>query len=140
MSEKKRVTRAAGVVGSATLLSRVFGYVRDMVTAYFFGVGPVADAFIAAFRIPNMLRRLFAEGSLSISFVPVFTDVLNRQGKEEAFVMAGAALRLLSLILAVVAVLGVAAAPWIVSAIATGFLENPEKFNLTVVLLQIMFP
>ena len=140
MSEKGNVTRAAGIVGSATLLSRIFGYLRDMVTAYFFGVGPVADAFIAAFRIPNMLRRLFAEGSLSISFVPVFTDTLKQEGKEEAFRMAGAALRLLSVILAGVAVLGVLASPWIVSAIATGFRADPVKFELTVLLARIMFP
>ena len=140
MSEKGNVTRAAGIVGSATLLSRIFGYLRDMVTAYYFGVGPVADAFIAAFRIPNILRRLFAEGSLSISFVPVFTDTLNHKGKEEAFEMAGAALRLLSAILTLVAILGVLAAPWIVSGIATGFRADPEKFNLTVLLVRIMFP
>lgn len=140
MSEKGKVTRAAGIVGSATLLSRVFGYVRDMVTAYYFGAGPLADAFIAAFRIPNMLRRLFAEGSLSISFVPVFTETLSRDGRQEAYRMAGAALRLLSLILAVVAVIGVLASPWIVSAIAAGFKGDPAKFELTVLLSRIMFP
>jgi len=140
MSEKGKVTRAAGIVGSATLISRIFGYVRDMVTAYYFGAGPLADAFIAAFRIPNMLRRLFAEGSLSISFVPVFTETLNRDGRKEAFRMAGAALRLLSLVLAVVAVIGVLASPWIVSAIATGFKEDAATFELTVLLSRIMFP
>lgn len=140
MSEKGKVTRAAGIVGSATLLSRIFGYVRDMVTAYYFGAGPLADAFIAAFRIPNMLRRLFAEGSLSISFVPVFTETLSRDGKKEAFRMAGAALRLLSLVLAGVAVAGVLASPWIVSAIAAGFKGDPATFELTVLLTRIMFP
>ncbi|WP_300666804.1 murein biosynthesis integral membrane protein MurJ [Desulfoluna sp.] len=140
MSEKGNVTRAAGIVGSATLLSRIFGYVRDMVTAYYFGAGPLADAFIAAFRIPNMLRRLFAEGSLSISFVPVFTETLGRDGQAEAFRMAGAALRLLSLILALVAVAGVLASPGIVSAIATGFKGDPWQYELTVHLTRIMFP
>ena len=140
MSEKGNVTRAAGIVGSATLLSRIFGYARDMATAYFFGAGPIADAFIAAFRIPNMLRRLFAEGSLSISFVPVFTEILRRDGRQEAFRMAGAALRLLSLLLALVAVIGVLFSPWIVSSIAMGFKADPWQYELTVLLSRIMFP
>jgi putative peptidoglycan lipid II flippase len=75
-SENREVTRAAGVVGMATLLSRIFGYIRDMVLASYFGAGMAADAFIAAFRIPNLLRRLFGEGSLSIAFVPVFTEAM----------------------------------------------------------------
>ncbi|BCS96131.1 putative lipid II flippase MurJ [Desulfoluna limicola] len=140
MSEKGNVTRAAGIVGSATLISRIFGYIRDMVTAYYFGAGPLADAFIAAFRIPNMLRRLFAEGSLSISFVPVFTETLKQDGRSEAFRMAGAALRLLSLVLTLVAVVGVLTSPWIVSAIAAGFKGDPWKYELTVQLSRIMFP
>jgi len=69
MSETTRMTKAAGVVGTATFLSRIFGYIRDMVFALFFGAGPVSDAFIAAFRIPNLLRRLFGEGSLTIAFI-----------------------------------------------------------------------
>ena len=73
MSETSRMTKAAGVVGAATLLSRIFGLVRDVVLAWLFGAGMAADAFFVAFRIPNLLRRLFAEGSLTISFIPVFT-------------------------------------------------------------------
>ena len=79
-SENRQVTRAAGVVGAATLLSRIFGYVRDMVLASFFGAGMAADAFIAAFRIPNLLRRLFGEGSLSLAFVPVFYRCHGQRG------------------------------------------------------------
>lgn len=140
MSEKGNVARAAGVVGGATLLSRLFGYMRDMVMAYYFGAGPLADAFIAAFRIPNMFRRLFAEGALSISFIPVFTEILSREGRGEAYRLAGAALRLLSVILAAVAVVGVLASPAIVSAIATGFRGDPWKYEVTVLLSRIMFP
>ena len=73
-TENDRVTKAAGVVGSATLLSRIFGFVRDVVIAGFFGAGLSSDAFFVAFRIPNLMRRLFAEGSLSVSFIPVFTE------------------------------------------------------------------
>ena len=140
MSENARVTKAAGVVGTATFLSRIFGYVRDMVFAWFFGAGPMADAFIAAFRIPNLLRRLFGEGSLSIALIPVFTEYLTRDGREEAFKLAGSALRLLSFILAVITILGIVFSPLIMKAIAYGFTSAPEKFSLTVTLTRIMFP
>ncbi|MBW2513964.1 MAG: murein biosynthesis integral membrane protein MurJ, partial [Deltaproteobacteria bacterium] len=75
-----QVTKAAGVVGGATFLSRVFGLLRDIVIAGYFGAGMASDAFFVAFRIPNLLRRLFAEGSLTIAFVPVFTEYLNKDG------------------------------------------------------------
>ncbi|MDY6973846.1 MAG: lipid II flippase MurJ, partial [Thermodesulfobacteriota bacterium] len=75
-SETKNVSQAAGTVGFFTLLSRVLGMVRDMVLARFFGTGMATDAFFVAFRIPNMLRRLFAEGSLTIAFIPIFTEYL----------------------------------------------------------------
>ncbi|KPJ76511.1 MAG: hypothetical protein AMJ54_11335 [Deltaproteobacteria bacterium SG8_13] len=140
MDENTRVTLAAGTVGSATLLSRVFGYARDMVFAGVFGAGPIADAFIAAFRIPNLLRRLFGEGSLGISFIPVFTETMQRDGREEAFCLARSAFRLLSVILLVAAVLGIAAAPLITRMVAYGFTKSPEQLSLTVSLTRIMFP
>lgn len=139
-SEKRNVTRAAGIVGIATLLSRVFGYVRDMVLASFFGTGMAADAFIAAFRIPNLLRRLFGEGSLSIAFVPVFTEALVKGDRQEAMRLAVSALKLLLVCLSVVAVIGVLAAPLIIQIVAPGFSESPEKMVLTVTLTRIMFP
>ena len=140
MSENARVTKAAGVVGAATFLSRIFGFVRDVVIAWFFGAGLSSDAFFVAFRIPNLLRRLFAEGSLSIAFIPVFTEYLTHHGKEEAFHLARSAMRLLSIILAITAVLGVLLAPLIILMIAPGFTDSPEKFSLTVLLTRIMFP
>ena len=140
MSENSHVTRAAGTVGAATFLSRIFGYIRDMVVAGFFGAGPLTDAFIAAFRIPNLLRRLFGEGSLAISFIPVFTEYISNKGTEEAFELAASAVRLLSIVLAAAAVLGVIFAPWITRAIAYGFTDSPEKFSLTVTLTRMMFP
>ncbi len=140
MSENTRVTKAAGVVGAATLLSRVFGFIRDVVIAWFFGAGLSSDAFFVAFRIPNLLRRLFAEGSLSIAFIPVFTEYLTVKGRDEAFKLARAAMWLLSMILAVVAVLGVLLSPVIIKVIAPGFIDSPEKFFLTVNLTRIMFP
>jgi putative peptidoglycan lipid II flippase len=88
MSENYRVLKAAGVVGSATLLSRILGFIRDAVIAWYFGAGFSSDAFIAAFRIPNLLRRLFAEGSFSSAFIPVFSEYLVKQGKTDAFKLA----------------------------------------------------
>jgi len=140
MSENIRVTKAAGVVGAATLLSRVFGFVRDVVVAWFFGAGLASDAFFVAFRIPNLLRRLLAEGSLSIAFVPVFTDHLSRNGKADAFLLARAALRLISVLLAGVAVLGILLSPLIVRIVGIGFADSPEKLALTVTLTRVMFP
>ncbi|PKN10827.1 MAG: murein biosynthesis integral membrane protein MurJ, partial [Deltaproteobacteria bacterium HGW-Deltaproteobacteria-5] len=83
-SENVKVARAAGIVGAATMVSRVFGVVRDMVIAAFFGASWMTDAFWVAFRIPNMLRRLLGEGSLTVSFVPVFTEYLHKKTREEA--------------------------------------------------------
>lgn len=139
-SEKEQVTRAAGIVGSATLLSRILGLVRDLVTAYFFGAGMAADAFFVAFRIPNLLRRLLAEGALTVSFIPIFTEYLNKRSREEAFQLARACLTLFSIILALVSIAGVLLAPYIVMAFAPGFTEMPDKYELTVLLTRIMFP
>lgn len=139
-SENRRVTRAAGVVAAATLVSRIFGYVRDMVLASFFGAGMAADAFIAAFRIPNLLRRLFGEGSLSIAFVPVFTETMIRGDRQDAFRLAVSSLKLLLIGLSVVTVIGMLAAPLVVHLVAPGFSALPEKMALTVSLTRMMFP
>jgi putative peptidoglycan lipid II flippase len=140
MSENASVARAAWVVGWVTLLSRVFGYLRDSVVAYAVGAGFAADAFFVAFRIPNLLRRLFGEGSLTVSFIPVFTDYRAHKTEAEAKELVDVMFTLLALVLAVVTVLGVVFSPWIVSLIAPGFREQPEKFALTVGLNRVMFP
>jgi len=140
LDENTRVTKAAGVVGSATLLSRIFGFIRDVVIAWFFGAGLSSDAFFVAFRIPNLLRRLFAEGSLSISFIPVFTEYLTNKGKEEAFELGRSAIRFLSILLTILAISGILLSPVIIRVIAPGFADSPEKFSLTVTLTRIMFP
>lgn len=140
MSEKENIARAAGVVGSATLLSRILGLVRDLVVAYFFGAGMAADAFFVAFRIPNLLRRLLAEGALTVSFIPVFTEYLTQRTREEAFDLFRSALTVFSLILAVVSILGILLSPWIITVFAPGFTADPDKFALTVLLNKIMFP
>ena len=139
-TENRRVARAAGVVGSATLLSRIFGFIRDMVVAGFFGAGFATDAFFVAFRIPNLLRRLFAEGSLTISFIPVFTEYLKKKSKEDAIGLANAAFTLLSIILVIVSLAGIFFSPLIVKIIAPGFSKVPDKYELTVFLTRLMFP
>src|ERR687898_3578801 len=122
---EQQVVRALGSIGSATLLSRVLGYVRDMVVALAFGASPLTDAFFVAFRIPNILRRLLAEGALSTAVIPVFTEyALSRPG-EELIRMLRAVLAAALLVLAVTTVAGVLAAPWIVSFIAPGFADDP---------------
>ncbi len=140
MSEARQITKAAGVVGAATLLSRILGFLRDVIVAWFFGAGLAADAFFVAFRIPNLLRRLFAEGSLTISFIPVFTEYLYNRGREEAFKLARSAWWLLAILLVIVSVLGVLLSPFIVRIIAPGFYSVPDKFELTVLLTRVMFP
>ena len=138
MSENTNVVKAAGVVGTATLLSRVLGFVRDAVIAWFLGAGFSSDAFIAAFRIPNLMRRLFAEGSLSSAFIPVFTDYVVKQGQPEAFNLARSAFKLLAAILVIVTVCGILLSPWIVRFIAPGF--EADKLKLTITLTRLMFP
>jgi putative peptidoglycan lipid II flippase len=134
------MARAAGVVGGATLLSRILGAVRDIVIASIFGAGLVSDAFFAAFRIPNMLRRLFGEGSLSIAFIPAYSDVLYQQGRAEADHLANSALRLMALLLTVTVLLGTAVAPWLVHLLAPGFGKIADKYALTVDLTRLMLP
>ncbi len=137
-TEKKQFTKAAGIIGLFTLISRILGFVRDMVIAWFFGAGPLTDAFFVAFRLPNLFRRLFGEGSLTISFIPVFSRHISAHGKEAAFQMARSAVRMLSVILAAITLAGIIAAPAIVSVIAPGF--TGTQFSMTVLLTRIMFP
>ncbi|MFH0824248.1 MAG: murein biosynthesis integral membrane protein MurJ [Pseudomonadota bacterium] len=139
-SEEKAVTRAAGVVGFWTVLSRVLGYVRDMVTALFLGAGFEADAFFVAFRIPNLLRRLFGEGALSAAFIPTYVQTLQMEGIERATLLARKAFTLTAIVLGVVTFFGMGLSAEVVRVIAPGFIESPEKFSLTVSLNRIMFP
>jgi putative peptidoglycan lipid II flippase len=139
-TENHRVAKAAGVVGLATMLSRIFGFIRDVIVARYFGAGLATDAFFVAFRIPNLLRRLFAEGSLTIAFVPVFTEYLKTKSREDAFELARVAFTLLSVILVVISIAGVIFSPAIVTVMAPGFRATPDKYALTVLLTRIMFP
>lgn len=139
-SERENVNQAAGVVGFYTFLSRILGLVRDIVLARYFGAGIVTDAFFVALRIPNLLRRLFAEGSLTVAFIPIFTEYLGQKTKEDAFELARAVLTLLSVVLTFVTILGVIFSPWIVRVQAFGFGGAGLKYDLTVLLTRITFP
>ncbi|MCX7634626.1 MAG: murein biosynthesis integral membrane protein MurJ [Syntrophales bacterium] len=138
--ENVRVVKAAGIVGMATMLSRIFGFIRDMVVAWFFGAGLATDAFFVAFRIPNLLRRLLAEGSLTVSFVPVFTEYLQQKGRREALELADVAFTALSVILVIISIAGVLLSPLIVAFMAPGFLKVPSQYDLAVLLTRFMFP
>jgi putative peptidoglycan lipid II flippase len=135
-----QVVRALGGIAGATLLSRVLGFVRDMVVARAFGAGPITDAFFVAFRIPNILRRLLAEGALSTAMIPVFTDYMARDDRPELHRMLRAVLGLALLALTVTTVLGIVFAPAILLAIAPGFMDDPAQASLAVSLTRIMFP
>lgn len=134
------VLEAAGVVGVATLSSRILGFIRDMVLARLFGATPAADAFFVAFRIPSLLRELFAEGSMSSAFIPVFTEYRTLRSKQAAWELASAAFTTLLSIVTFVTLLGIVAAPWLVSMLAPGFQADPDKLKLTTLLTRVMFP
>ncbi len=140
MSEKKNITRATGILGLATILSRIAGLIRDMVIAALFGAGFATDAFFMAFTIPNLLRRFFAEGSLTAAFVPTFSELYNLKGREEAFRVANICMTLLLLVMTVVTLAGIAGSPWIVKGIGYGYGAIEGKLALTDHLNRIMFP
>lgn len=140
MQEQKTIARAAGIVGGATLLSRIFGFIRDMIVAQFFGAGMATDAFFVAFRIPNLLRRLVGEGALTASFIPVYTEYITQRPPEEGREFVRAAFWLLAVFLLVLTGLGILLAPGIVKVMAYGFSQEPEKMGLTVFLTRLMFP
>ncbi|MDP1538189.1 MAG: murein biosynthesis integral membrane protein MurJ [Burkholderiales bacterium] len=132
--------KALATVSSMTLLSRILGFVRDAVIARVFGAGLMTDAFFVAFKIPNLLRRLFAEGAFSQAFVPILGEYKNRRGEAATRALVDHVAAFLTLALVVVTLVGVLAAPVIVAVSAPGFAATPEKFALTVDLLRIVFP
>src|SRR5579862_9449644 len=131
-------TRAAGVVGLAVLCSRILGLAREQIFAALFGGGRVMDAFTIAFRIPNLLRDLFAEGALSTAFVTVFTRTATVEGVGSAWRLADKVATLAAMALSAISVLGILSAPWLVAALAPGF--DADKAALTVTLTRVMYP
>ncbi len=132
--------RTLATVSGLTLLSRILGFVRDFVIARTFGAGMLTDAFFVAFRLPNLLRRLFAEGAFSQAFVPLLAEYRNQRGETETKQLIDRVATALSLIVALVAMLGVVGAPLLITITAPGFSADPDKFALTVTLTRISFP
>ena len=139
-SERNRIARAVGLVSGLTLVSRLLGLVREVVFAALIGAGFHSDAFRVAFRIPNLLRDLFAEGALSAALVPTYARALGEEGRESAFRLANRVLTVLALLLGGLVVLGVVFAGPLVGALAPGYDDVPGKAELTVLLTRIMMP
>src|SRR4030095_6019941 len=137
-SARPAQTRHAALVAAGILLSRIIGLVRERVFGFYFGVTDEADAFRAAFRIPNLLQNLFGEGVLSASFIPVYASLLADNDREEATRVAGAVFSILALVVSLVVLLGGVATPVLVDLIPAGF--PAEKRELTVTLVRILFP
>ncbi|HMW16370.1 MAG TPA: murein biosynthesis integral membrane protein MurJ [Accumulibacter sp.] len=132
--------KTLATVSGMTLLSRILGFVRDFVIANAFGAGQVTDAFFVAFKLPNLLRRLFAEGAFSQAFVPVLGEYKNRRSGEETRQLVDRVATLLFLVVSLVTLLGMLAAPALVYLSAPGFAADPDKFTLTVTLTRLTFP
>ncbi|MDO8661795.1 MAG: murein biosynthesis integral membrane protein MurJ [Candidatus Omnitrophota bacterium] len=136
----RRVAKSASVIGLATLISRLLGFLRDIVIARLFGVYVYAQAFVIAFRIPNLFRDLVGEGATNAAFVPVFSEYAERHSQEEFWELANVVLNLLLIILMAITILGIIFSPVIVRLIAPGFSASPEKLAATIKLNRIIFP
>jgi putative peptidoglycan lipid II flippase len=137
-SADKLNTKAAGIVGLAVLCSRILGLVRDQLFAALFGGGRLMDAFTVAFRIPNLLRDLFAEGALSTSFITTFSRTIASDGDAAAWKLAGKVATMTVVVLSSITIVGIITAPWLVHVLAPGF--EGDKADLTITLTRIMYP
>ena len=132
--------KSLAAVSSMTMFSRVLGFARDAIVARVFGAGMATDAFFVAFKLPNLLRRIFAEGAFSQAFVPILAEYKSKQGEDATRVFVSYVSGLLTLALAIVTVVGMLAAPWVIMVTAPGFADTADKFALTSQLLRITFP
>src|SRR4030043_2483038 len=130
MSENHKITKAATPLGMGTFLSRILGFLRDMIIAHFFGAGMAADAFFVAFRIPNLWRRLVGEGSMTISLIPVYTEYLTQRSEEETREVTHIAFTVAIITLLILTIFGILCSPILIRIIAPGFVKIPEKFQL----------
>src|SRR5687768_11408759 len=145
-TKHRSVARSAGIVSIAVMFSRVLGLIRETIFAKYFGAGFLYDAFIVGFRIPNLLRDLFAEGALSAAFVKVFTDYQLKNSEKEAWRLASLVFNCLAVVLGVITIIGIFLSPLFVKLITYNYLGDPnhyypaEKAALATTLMQIMFP
>ncbi len=135
-----KLYRAFATVGGLTLVSRIMGFLRDIAFAAVLGAGPVAEAFVVAFRLPNLFRRWFGEGAFNSAFVPLFTKRLEGEGRPTAKAFAGEALSGLTFLLLVLSAAAMIAMPWLMYVLAPGFAEDPAKLDLAIVMSRIAFP
>lgn len=143
MAQKSRnrlLMRSTAAVAAPTVLSRILGYVRDMLQAYFMGTSRGMDEFAIAFTIPNLLRRLTAEGAMTAAFIPVFTGIKEKESREKLWRFANIFFYDMAFLMTAVTVLGIIAAPLLVKFIAMGYGRVPGKWELTILLTRIMFP
>lgn len=140
MSTNKSIVKSASIISISTTASRILGFIRDIIIAKLFGTRETAQAFVVAFRIPNLLRDLVGEGATNSAVVPVFSEYLVKKEKEEFWKLVNIVLNLLFIILSVVTILGISFAPLIVRIIAPGFASDPIKLSLTIKLTRILFP
>lgn len=140
MTTNKTLIKSTGIIGFATALSRVLGFFRDILFAKYFGTNIFAQAFVVAFRLPNMLRDMVGEGATDAAIVPVLTEYQHTRTQEEYWEAARVILNLMLTVLITLSVIGIISAPLFVRIMAPGFLEDPAKFNLTVFLTRLMFP
>lgn len=136
----EKYVKSAGIIGAATMVSRVLGFVRDLSIAYFFGASKYTDIFVVSFGIPNLLRRFFGEGASDAAFVPVFSDYLENKTKKEFHRLASNTFNLLFIILFGIVILGILFAKSITIVQVPGFTDTPDKLNLTIHMVQMMFP
>lgn len=134
------LVKSTAIIGSLTLVSRLFGFVRDMIMANIMGASWLSDAFFIAFRLPNFFRRLLAEGAFSAAFVPLFAGIHTKDGKPAAMQFASEAMAVLVLILLLLNAVFMIFMPWILHWFAPGFANDPQKFDLSVTLSRIAFP
>ena len=132
--------RAMATVGGLTGLSRLAGFVRDVMTASFLGAGPVGDAFFVALKLPNFFRNVAAEGAFSVAFVPIYSEKLTRDGEAAAARFAGQSFTVMTVILSVFCALVMLAMPWMMVLIAPGFAHGTPRYDMAVALCRIMFP
>ena len=138
--QSRSLLKSSGLVGIMTMLSRVFGLIRDMIVAQYFGASASADAFFVAFKIPNFFRRLFAEGAFSQAFIPVLSEYRSQKTVKEVRQLANSVAGVLGGILFAITFLSIMGAPWLTALFAPGFLEEPEKYALATEMLRITFP
>ena len=139
-SPAMKLYRSFATVGSLTLISRIMGFLRDIVFAALLGAGPVAEAFVIAFRFPNLFRRWFGEGAFNAAFVPLFAKRMEGDGRDAARCFAEEAMSGLAFLLLLISALAMVAMPYVMLVLAPGFSGSPEKFDLAVVMSRIAFP